>query len=318
MATAVPATGRSPRARPGYPPPRLAAALRAAQRGWPVFPLHPYSKYPAVRDWAHRATCDPEQLTQWWARAAYNIAIACQPAGLVVLDLDTGDEPPPPPWDQLGVTHGRDELRVLAQRAGAPDPIDTYTVATPSGGQHRYFLAPTDRQLRNTTGQARGPGMVHRHPRRRRGNHRRRLAAAYQRPATAVPGRARVDPIALPSWLLTALTPPPRPPRAPIPLPSAGPARRLRGRRARGRDHRGSPGRTRRPCSHPVPRRRPPRRTRRRRLLDEALATAALLAAAPISERGPDRFSHREALGHITNGIARGRRHPRSFTGLTG
>ena len=40
------------------PLPRLAAALTAAGRGWPVFPLHPYSKYPAVRDWERRAGTD--------------------------------------------------------------------------------------------------------------------------------------------------------------------------------------------------------------------------------------------------------------------
>ena len=36
------------------PPPRLAAALCAAERGWPVFPVRPWSKYPAMRDWQHR------------------------------------------------------------------------------------------------------------------------------------------------------------------------------------------------------------------------------------------------------------------------
>ncbi|MGH3826630.1 MAG: bifunctional DNA primase/polymerase, partial [Pseudonocardiaceae bacterium] len=141
------------------PPPRLAAALRAVRRGWPVFPIHPYSKHPAVRDWQHRATRDLDQITRWWAAAPYNIGIPCQGAGLVVIDLDAGHgHQPPPQWDRLGVTHGRDVLRILAERADQPDPIDTYTVATPSGGEHRYFLAPTDRELRNTTG-ASGAGL---------------------------------------------------------------------------------------------------------------------------------------------------------------
>ena len=59
------------------PLPRLAAALTAAGRGWPVFPLHPYSKYPAVRDWERRATCDPEELTRWWAARRHPRQLPC-------------------------------------------------------------------------------------------------------------------------------------------------------------------------------------------------------------------------------------------------
>ena len=77
------------------------------------------------------------------------IGIACQPAGLLVIDLDAGHGHPPPPWADLGVTHGRDVLRILADRAGAPDPINTYTVATPRG-EHRYFLTPPGVALRNS------------------------------------------------------------------------------------------------------------------------------------------------------------------------
>lgn len=131
--TAMPIRSRSTRTRTGSPRPRLAAALRAVERGWPVFPLYPYSKYPAVRDWENRATCDLDQITRWWATAPYNVGIACKPAGLVVIDLDAArGQRPPPQWAQLGVTHGRDVLRILAERAEQPDPIDTYTVVTPS------------------------------------------------------------------------------------------------------------------------------------------------------------------------------------------
>lgn len=130
--TTVPIRACLKRPRIGTPPPRLAAALCAVQRGWPVFPLYPYSKYPAVQDWENHATCDLNEITRWWAIAPYNIGIACQPAGLVVIDLDAArGQRPAPPWAQLGVTHGSDVLRVLAEQAGQPDPIDTYTVATP-------------------------------------------------------------------------------------------------------------------------------------------------------------------------------------------
>jgi hypothetical protein len=37
----------------------LRAALEAAERGWPVFPLVPRGKKPAIERWQQRATCDP-------------------------------------------------------------------------------------------------------------------------------------------------------------------------------------------------------------------------------------------------------------------
>ena len=314
--TAVPIRSRSERARTGIPPPRLAAALRAAARGWPVFPLYPYSKYPAVADWNNRATCDLEQITRWWASAPFNIGIACQGAGLVVIDLDAArGRPPPPPWDQLGVTHGADVLRILAARAGQPDPIDTYTVDTPSGGQHRYFLAPTDRELRNTTGQSR-TGLGWCVDTRAAGG--AIIAAGSVRRVDGTPRLYRVvrdvDPVALPRWLVTALTPPPAPVRAPTRLPGAG--HRLDAYAAAALDGetaavtQAAPG------------------TRAHTLfcsaaclgelvgagvLDETVATEALIAAAAILDNGTNRFTHREALGHITNGITRGRRNPRQL-----
>lgn len=311
--TAVPVTSRSTRALIGNPPPRLAAALRAVERGWPVFPLYPYSKYPAVRDWATRATCDLDQIARWWATAPYNVGIACQAAGLVVIDLDAArGQRPPPPWDQLGVTHGRDVLRILAQRAGAPDPIDTYTVMTPSG-EHRYFLAPPDRELRNTTGQS-GAGLGWCIDTRAAGG--AIIAAGSVR---RIEGRLRlyrvareVDPVALPRWLVTALTPPPVPPRAPIRLPStsrrldAYVAAALAGETAAVTQ--AAPG-TR---AHTLFR----SAARLGELvgagvLDETAATQALLAAAAVLDHSTNRFTRREAFGHVTNGITRGRRNPR-------
>ncbi|MGH3608051.1 MAG: bifunctional DNA primase/polymerase [Pseudonocardiaceae bacterium] len=295
------------------PPPRLAAALRAVERGWPVFPIYPYSKYPAVRDWPHRATRDLDQITRWWASAPYNIAIACQAAGLVVIDLDAGhDQPPPPQWAGLGVTHGRDVLRILAQRAGHPDPIDTYTVASPSG-EHRYFLAPTDRELRNTTG-ATGTGLGWCIDTRAAGG---LIIAAGS--VCRIQGRLLryrvvrdIDPVALPSWLVTALTPAPAPVRAPIPLP--GPGRRLDAYVAAA-----LAGETTAVAqAAPGTRAHTLFRSAARlgelvgaRVLDETLAAHALLAAAPTSYSGANQFTRGEATGHITNGITRGRRNPR-------
>lgn len=303
MATA-PISIRSPVAHP----PRLAAALRAARRGWPVFPVYPYSKYPAVRDWENRATCDHDQIIRWWQHLPYNIAIACGRAGLLVLDLDAGDGPPPPPWADLGVTHGRDVLRALADRAGQPDPADTYTVMTPSG-EHRYFLVPPEAELRNSCRRlgwcidtrAAGGAII---------------AAGSVRRVNGQPRWYRVvrslDPIALPDWLLTALTPPPAPTRTPIPLLSS--PRRLDAYvHAALRSEATA-------VAQAVPGTRAHILFRAAArlgelvgagVLEETFAAQALLAAAPISSSGVDRFTCGEAARHITNGIARGRRNPR-------
>ena len=104
--------------RPLRRPRLLSAALAAAERGWPVFPLRPYGKRPAVRDWPHAASRDPDRLTAWWARAPYNVGIACGPAGLLVVDVDIVRLPP-----------------VLVAMPA------TYRVATPRG-THHYFAVP--------------------------------------------------------------------------------------------------------------------------------------------------------------------------------
>jgi hypothetical protein len=296
---------------------RLAAALRAVQRGWPVFPVHPYSKYPAVRQWQHRATCDLAEITRWWAVAPYNIGIACQAAGLVVLDLDAArGHLPPPPWARLGVIHGREVLRILAERAGQPDPIDTYTVATPSGGEHRYFLAPPDRDLRSTSAalgwkvdtRAAGGAIIAAGSLRRIQGQRRWYRVVCD-----------LDPIALPSWLVTALTPAPVPVRVPIP-------RSCTGRRREAYVSAALEGETATVTQAAPGTRAHTLFTAAARLgeligagvLDETLATETLLSAAAVLDRSADRFTRREATDHITNGIARGRRHPRPLEGLTG
>jgi Bifunctional DNA primase/polymerase, N-terminal len=214
------------------------------------------------------------------------------------------------------VTHGRDVLRILAERAGQPDPIATYTVTSPSGGEHRYFLAPPDRELRNTTAalgwridtRAAGGAIIAAGSARRIEGQRRWYRVVRD-----------LDPIALPSWLVTALTPAPAPVRAPIPRSCTG--RRLETYVSAALD-----GET-ATVARAVP------GTRARALftsaarlgelvgagvLDETLATEALLTAAAALDRGADRFTRREASCHITNGIARGRRNPRPLEGLTG
>jgi hypothetical protein len=136
------------------------SALAAAVRGWHVFPCVPGGKRPALRgNWQDLATTSPAQVRDWWARAPYNIGIACGPSGLVVIDLDLPEEPAEDDdvaGGALFPLSGADRLSRLARRRGERYPAGTYVVDTPSGGCHLYFSAPADSQARNSAG-ALGP-----------------------------------------------------------------------------------------------------------------------------------------------------------------
>ncbi|MEU1720329.1 bifunctional DNA primase/polymerase [Nonomuraea sp. NPDC005692] len=131
-------------------------ALAAAARGWRVFPLTPYDKrpLPGFTAWEQHATTDTALIRHMWARAPFNIGIACGPSGLVVLDLDVPkpDEHPPPDWARPGINDGADVLASLCEQAGQPLPLETFTVRTRRGGTHLYFTTPADTDLRNTAG----------------------------------------------------------------------------------------------------------------------------------------------------------------------
>ncbi|MCA1696043.1 MAG: bifunctional DNA primase/polymerase [Actinobacteria bacterium] len=90
--------------------------------------------------------------------------------------------------------------------------MDTYTAASPSRGEHRYFLAPAARELRNTTGES-GAGLGWKIDSRAAGG--AIIAAGSVRRIEGKPRLYRVvrdvDPVALPPWLVTALTPAPAP-----------------------------------------------------------------------------------------------------------
>lgn len=128
-------------------------ALHLAERGWHVFPLAPGEKTPACSQWEQKATTDPARIERWWRDGNYNIGLACGPSGLVVVDLDVPkmDEPVPDRCRTLGISAGVDMLAHLERTVGKPLP-DTYTVHTPTGGEHRYFQQPDDVQLRNSAG----------------------------------------------------------------------------------------------------------------------------------------------------------------------
>ncbi|MFF9733665.1 bifunctional DNA primase/polymerase [Streptomyces albidoflavus] len=204
----------------------LASALSAAERGWPVFPLRPGGKRPALHPetrcprtgactdghitWEHRATTDPDRISAAWSTGDWNIGLACGPALLVVVDLDK-------PKSGTDAPDGATNLLALCERAGQPVPT-TRTVRTASGGAHLYFSAPDGAHLRNTAGTL-GPLI----DTRAHGGYILAPGSVINGRPYRVEGPALIRP--LPGWLLERLAPPrPRPNTvAPVvPLPRAG------------------------------------------------------------------------------------------------
>ncbi|WBB58471.1 bifunctional DNA primase/polymerase [Streptomyces sp. WMMC500] len=208
-------------------PALLRAALAAAARGWPVFPLRPQAKRPALhgeracpragqcaaghRKWEQRATTDPDRIRVAWACGPFNVGIATGPAGLVVVDLDVSKDRRDPP-------DGAASFLALCERAGQPVPA-TYRVRTPSGGTHLYFTSPPGTRLTNSAGtlaplvdtRAWGGYVV---------------AAGSLRGGTAYQATSPAPVTPLPSWLLSALRPVPEPSTAPTIAPPRNATRR--------------------------------------------------------------------------------------------
>lgn len=210
----------------------LAVALDTAAAGWPVFPLRPGAKTPALHGldrcprtgpcttghagWEQRATRDPDRIRRAWSTGPpFNIGIATGPAALLVVDLDIPDptdptDTVPSAWAGRGVRDGAGVLTWLAADAGQNVPA-TRTVATPSGGRHLYFLVPPrpgTPTLRNTQGE-RGRGLGWKIDTRGHGGY-------VVAPGSTTPdGPYRLlddrPPVELPAWLLTRLVPPPLP-----------------------------------------------------------------------------------------------------------
>jgi Bifunctional DNA primase/polymerase, N-terminal len=179
------------------------AAIAAAERGWAVFPCRPEDKRPAVDRWEQRACSDPQRIAKHWPEGA-NVGVACGPSGLVVVDLDRHGELPDD-WRAIkGVHDGLDVFALLLEWSDQPWP-DTYSLATPSGGQHLYFVAPGDScPVRNSAGLL-GPGVDV------------RAQGGYVVGAGSVVGGRLYEliddrpPAVLPGWLCRRLAPEPQP-----------------------------------------------------------------------------------------------------------
>ncbi|MFF7156779.1 bifunctional DNA primase/polymerase [Streptomyces sp. NPDC008139] len=207
-----------------HPPALLSAALAAAERGWPVIPLHPGAKRPAGHPERscprtgrcaaghlkpeQRATLDPDLIRAAWNARPYNVGIATGPAGLVVLDLDVTK-----PNEPIGAPDGATSLKALCERAGEVIPA-TYRVRTARGGEHLYFTAPSGVRLGCTVNRL-GP---HIDTRAWGGYVVAAGSAIPQGPYAALCD----DSVAkLPEWLQNALTAPQGPVAAPIrPMPT--------------------------------------------------------------------------------------------------
>src|SRR6266545_645112 len=181
-----------------------AGALAYASRGWPIFPLVPWTKRPYAGSRGLHATTDPHVTAARWARHPQaNIGIRTGlTAGLVVIDLDQPDGPRA--WMALVQAH---EPR---------EPV-TLRALTPRGGVHLYFQHPEDisEPIRNSAGKL-GPGIDVRGE-----------GGLVVAPPSQVAGGGRYwwdgpasEPGPLPAWLLELVQPAPgsRPPGRPATL----------------------------------------------------------------------------------------------------
>ena len=131
---------------------RLEFALRAAERGWPVIPLHwvkngkcscgtqdcpNAGKHPLTTHGVKDATTDENQDSRMVARRAqgeYRHRDG-QGSGIFVLDVDP--------------RHGGDKSLCEAEKIHGPLPIGP-RVRTGGGGEHIYFLRPAGEPLKST------------------------------------------------------------------------------------------------------------------------------------------------------------------------
>src|SRR5262249_10742005 len=113
----------------------LDAGLRAADRGWKIFPCKS-DKTPLVQ-WSQAATTDEAIITAWakhWPAAQWGRAL---PQDVVVVDLDT--------------KHGKNGIREFGKlQSCKPEDFDAPRVATATGGLHIYTDAAGP-DFKNTT-----------------------------------------------------------------------------------------------------------------------------------------------------------------------
>jgi len=136
-----------------------------------VFPLAPNSKEPLLgwTKWQHRATSDPFKVQQWLndsAHADCNYAVAAEPSGLIIVDLDNKPATTRKDGTPVPAKRGEAEWRTIADGRD----VETFAVRTPSGGLHRYYKGEPKKSgvnvlaygvdIRSAGGYVVGPGSI--------------------------------------------------------------------------------------------------------------------------------------------------------------
>lgn len=120
-------------------------AIRLAELGYPVFPIMPMGKTPALAGiGCYDGTTDVAKVRQWWGNVpSRNIGIHCEK--IVVLDVDQHDKDKP---------ESRQENEWFARlHDGRLKEIENTAVCnTPTGGKHYFFRAPAGVEIKNSSG----------------------------------------------------------------------------------------------------------------------------------------------------------------------
>lgn len=125
-------------------PPALAQAIQYARLDWHVLPVGQDRRPLGGKGLSH-ATTDEATLRDWWRRwPTAEVAIACRPSRLVVVDLDVGH------------TDGVNGRETFAQLCGTEPAGCGLIATTPRGGRHLYYRAPNDVEIRTRTAIRRG------------------------------------------------------------------------------------------------------------------------------------------------------------------
>jgi hypothetical protein len=179
-----------------------SGAIALAAHGWHVFPLRPRSKVPATAHGLLDATSDRARVEAWWrSTPEANVAVACGPSGLLVVDVD--GEKASGAWADLAARHGGH---------------DATLVSMTGRGMHVYFAAPAGAvwarstasriaanvDTRGAGGYVVAPPSVH------------ETGHVYRWIARRLPAQ----PAAAPTWLVELLSPPAAAPlgeRRPLP-----------------------------------------------------------------------------------------------------
>jgi hypothetical protein len=102
----------------------LDAGLRAAQRGWKIFPCHS-NKKPLTENGFHDASTDEQRIRAWAKQYPGGLWGYAIPKGIVLVDLDL-----------KRAKNGIAEFEKLQGRK--PDQFDAPRIATATGGMHIY------------------------------------------------------------------------------------------------------------------------------------------------------------------------------------